>query len=491
MLAQGDGSARRSSPSSRCRCFARRCRCRCRCCRGCVEVPASRPGQHALRLHAARGPDHHARGRAVPRLPGAQLQRRSASPATSTSRSTRTRPTICSRPSRRSCAAASAGTRCGWRSPHDTPAEVADVPAPGAAPRDATTSTRSTARCTWPISAPLVRARRAARAPRRAVRRRRSCPPLRDADDIFRGDPPSTTSCCTTRTSRSTPWSSSSPRRPTTRTCWPSSRRSTAPAATRPIVRALVRAAENGKQVTALVELKARFDEEHNIAVGAQLEEAGVHVVYGFIGLKTHCKVALVVRREGDGIRRYVHLATGNYNPTTARLYTDLGLFTARDDFADDAGALFNLLTGYSRRRRGSSFVVAPHGPARADHRADRARAAPRRAGQPARIIAKMNALVDPQVDRGAVPAPPRRACRSTCIVRGICCLRPGLPGRHREHPRRSASSTASWSTPHLLLRATAASARSTCRRPTGCRATSSRRVEVMFPVEDAGLRDA
>src|SRR5262249_17307266 len=115
-----------------------------------------------------------------------------------------------------------------------------------------------------------------------------------------------------------------------------------------PFVKALVRAADNGKQVTALVELKARFDEEKNIQGARAAEESGVHVVYGLIGLKTHCKVILVVRREASGIRRYVHLATGNYNTTTARLYTDVSLFTARHEIGEDATALFNLLTGYS-----------------------------------------------------------------------------------------------------------------------------------------------
>ena len=144
--------------------------------------------------------------------------------------------------------------------------------------------------------------------------------------------------------------------------CWPSSRPCTAPAPTPPIIRALIRAAENGKQVTAVVELKARFDEAPNIQWARTLEDAGVHVVYGLIGLKTHCKVALVVRREGNRIKRYVHLSTGNYNPSTARVYGDLSYFTARDAYADDAGALFNLLTGYSSPPSWKRFSVAPLG---------------------------------------------------------------------------------------------------------------------------------
>ena len=129
-----------------------------------------------------------------------------------------------------------------------------------------------------------------------------------------------------------------------------------------PIINALGRAAENGKQVTALVELQARLDEENNIVKARALQKAGVHVVYGMVGLKTHCKAALVVRRDHDGIRRYVHLGTGNYNPTTARLYTDLSFFTCRPEFGEDASALFNLLTGYSQGARLAEAARRPAG---------------------------------------------------------------------------------------------------------------------------------
>ena len=195
-----------------------------------------------------------------------------------------------------------------------------------------------------------------------------------------------------------------------------------------PIIRALERAAQNGKQVTALVELKARFDEENNIVWARSLEDAGVHVVYGVVGLKTHCKAALVVRREPEGIRRYVHLSTGNYNPTTARTYTDLGLFTANPEFGEDTSELFNLLTGYSQGRRWQKFLVAPLGLRerivelidREGHNAE--------AGRPARIIVKMNALVEPTVIDALYRAG-RAGVPIDLIVRGTCCLRPGMPG--------------------------------------------------------------
>jgi polyphosphate kinase len=195
-----------------------------------------------------------------------------------------------------------------------------------------------------------------------------------------------------------------------------------------PVVRALARAAELGKQVTAIVELKARFDEENNIAWARALEEAGVHVVYGVIGLKTHSKIAIVVRRENDTLKRYVHLSTGNYNPNTARLYTDISLFTCREAFGEDATALFNLLTGYSKPPQWHRFTVAPLGLQEKiisliDNEAEQAK----KTGK-GRIIAKMNALVDAETIR-ALYAASQAGVQIDLLVRGICCLRPNVPG--------------------------------------------------------------
>jgi polyphosphate kinase len=252
-----------------------------------------------------------------------------------------------------------------------------------------------------------------------------------------------------------------------------------------PIVRALTRAAENGKQVTAVVELKARFDEAPNIQWARTLEDAGVHVVYGLLGLKTHCKVALVVRREGAHIKRYVHLSTGNYNPSTARVYGDISYFTARDAYADDAGALFNLLTGYSSPPSWKRFEVAPLGlHERILALVERETAL----GPRGKIVAKMNALVDAPVIKALYRAS-QAGVSIDLIVRGICCLRPGVPGtsdnirvisvvdRFLEHSRvfyfenggkrEVYLSSADWMPRNFL-----------------------RRVEVMFPIDDDGLRD-
>ncbi len=195
-----------------------------------------------------------------------------------------------------------------------------------------------------------------------------------------------------------------------------------------PIVAALAAAAENGKQVAVLVELKARFDEENNIQWARSLERAGVHVAYGVGGLKTHAKITLVVRREGTAMRRYVHVGTGNYNRVTGRIYTDLGLFTARADFGHDASELFNFLTGFSRKTKYRKLVVAPT----ALHEKvlgliERETEKPRE-GKPASIVAKMNALVDPTVIRALYRAS-AAGVPIVLSVRGICCLRPGVPG--------------------------------------------------------------
>ncbi len=195
------------------------------------------------------------------------------------------------------------------------------------------------------------------------------------------------------------------------------------------IVEALTDAAQAGKQVAALVELQARFDEVNNIAWARTLERYGVHVAYGLPGLKTHCKTVLVVRRDQDGtIRRYCHIGTGNYNSKTARLYTDVGLFTASPSIGADLSDLFNTLTGFSRQRLYRKLLVAP-----ANMRARlmaliEREAGHARAGRPARIVAKMNALVDPETI-AALYAASQAGVEIDLIVRGICCLRPGVEG--------------------------------------------------------------
>ncbi len=226
-----------------------------------------------------------------------------------------------------------------------------------------------------------------------------------------------------------------------------------------PIVAALARAAENGKQVAVLVELQARFDEEKNIQWAQSLERAGVHVAYGVEGLKTHAKIALVVRREGNVMRRYVHFGTGNYNRVTAKIYSDLGLFTARPEFGTDASELFNYLTGFSRRTRYKRLTVAPftlHEKVLSliDREAEKARQ-----GRPASIVAKLNSLVDPRLIRALYRAS-GAGVPIALAVRGICCLRPGVPG---VSDRISVSSVVG-----RFLR------RSPFRAPTGCPATST-----------------
>ena len=252
-----------------------------------------------------------------------------------------------------------------------------------------------------------------------------------------------------------------------------------------PVVRALQRAADRGKQVTAVIELKARMDEERNLLWAKELEKAGVHVVFGFVGLKTHCKVALVVRRDEDNVlRRYVHLGTGNYNPQTARLYTDLGFFTANSDFADDVTLLFNYLTGYAELPQWRKLVVAPSRmlPFMVEKIDQEAKA-----GKAGRIAVKINGLLEPQIVEALYRAS-QSGVKIDIVCRGVCALRPGLPGvsetirvtsvidRFLEHSRIFLFGSgddadvyigsADWMDRNLI-----------------------RRVEVVFPVEQADLK--
>jgi len=254
------------------------------------------------------------------------------------------------------------------------------------------------------------------------------------------------------------------------------------------IIGALMDAVRNGKQVTAVVELKARFDEANNILWAQKLEEAGVHVVYGLVGYKIHAKMCLAVRRDEDGIRRYLHLGTGNYNPKTARLYSDLSLLTAHPDFGEDATNLFNLLTGICQFQHTRKLVAAPFELHQRilgliDREADNARK-----GLPARIIAKMNALVEPTIIQALYRAS-QAGVKIDLIVRGVCCLRPGVKGvsqnitvrsivdRFLEHSRifyfenacqpEVFVGSADWMPRNLF-----------------------KRIEVVFPIEDGNLRD-
>ena len=254
------------------------------------------------------------------------------------------------------------------------------------------------------------------------------------------------------------------------------------------VVRALVQAAENGKQVAVSIEIKARFDEANNIAWARTLERAGAHVFFGHAASKTHAKVTLVVRQESDGLRRYVHLATGNYNASTARLYTDCGLLTANADIGEDASELFNGLSGFSKKPRYRKLAVAPIGLAEAllariDEQAERAAV-----GGKGYIFAKMNALVDVRIIQALYRAS-AAGVTIDLVVRGVCCLRPGVPGvsenirvtsivgRFLEHERvfqfgvageeQMFMSSADWMPRNLI-----------------------RRVEVMFPVEAPALRE-
>lgn len=253
-----------------------------------------------------------------------------------------------------------------------------------------------------------------------------------------------------------------------------------------PVVDALLAAVEEGKQVAVLMELKARFDEESNIEWAKALERAGVHVVYGLVGLKIHCKVALVVRREGDEIRRYVHLATGNYNAVTAHLYTDIGLLTARPDIGADATDLFNYLTGYSAKRDYRKLLVAPVNLRERFEALIEREIRHQEAGRKGHLVFKMNSLVDPSIVRLLYRAS-QAGVKIDLLVRSICCLRPGIPGvseniqvtsivgRFLEHSRIYYARNGGRE--EIYLGSADLMPRSL-----------NRRVEALFPVEDEGL---
>ena len=256
---------------------------------------------------------------------------------------------------------------------------------------------------------------------------------------------------------------------------------------TSPIAQALSRAAESGKEVSVLVELQARFDEEANITWARALEEVGAHVVYGMLGYKTHCKVCLVVRQEADGIRRYCHLATGNYNVRTSGIYSDVGLFTCRETFAEDLTELFNLLTGYTRPQTFHHLLLAPVGLRENFIGCIRKEAEHARAGQSARMIVKVNSLIDPTIIDELYLAS-QAGVQIDLLVRGMCSLRPGLPGtserirvssivdRYLEHARifyfQNGGSPQCWLASADWMQR-----------------NFDRRVEIAFPVIDAQLQ--
>ena len=254
------------------------------------------------------------------------------------------------------------------------------------------------------------------------------------------------------------------------------------------IIGALMEAVKNGKQVTAVVELRARFDEANNIEWARQMEESGVHVVYGLVGYKIHAKACLVVRRDADQIRRYVHLATGNYNPGTARLYTDVGLFTCRPEFGEDVTNLFNLLTGICQFRPMQRLLVAPFDLHERMLALIEREIKNAQGGFPARIVAKMNSLVDREIIEALYRASPG-GVKIDLIVRGICCLRPGLKGvsenitvrsivdRFLEHSRIYYSENAAQ--PEVFLGSADWMPRNFFRR-----------IESVFPIVDGNLRE-
>ena len=255
-----------------------------------------------------------------------------------------------------------------------------------------------------------------------------------------------------------------------------------------PIIAALAQAAENGKQVSVLVELKARFDEENNIVWAKKLEKAGCHVIYGLVGLKTHSKITLVVRREEDGIRRYVHLGTGNYNDATAKLYTDIGMMTCSEAIGEDATAVFNMLSGYSEPLSWNKLSLAPlwlkdkflYLIARETKHA--------KAGEQGRIVAKMHSLCDPDMIAALYEAS-AAGVRIELIVRGICCLRVGIPGISDTISVRSIVGTFLEHS-RIFYFENGGNSEVYCSSADWMPRNLERRVEIMFPVEDPKLKE-
>ena len=254
-----------------------------------------------------------------------------------------------------------------------------------------------------------------------------------------------------------------------------------------PIVAALAEAAENGKQVMVLVELKARFDEEHNIVWARKLEQAGCHVIYGLVGLKTHCKITLVVRRESDGIRRYVHLGTGNYNDSTAKLYTDVGLLTCKEEIGEDATAVFNMLSGYSEPANWNALSLAPYWlkdtflhliNRERDNALD---------NKSAHIIAKINSLCDPDIIDALYDAS-RAGVRIDLIIRGICCLKAETSGISENiHVRSIVGEFLEHS--RIFYFENAGNSEVYCASSDWMPRNLERRVEIMFPIKDSLIK--
>lgn len=255
-----------------------------------------------------------------------------------------------------------------------------------------------------------------------------------------------------------------------------------------PIIAALAQAAENGKQVSVLVELKARFDEENNIVWAKMLEKAGCHVIYGLVGLKTHSKITLVVRKEEDGIRRYVHLGTGNYNDATAKLYTDVGLFTCSEAIGEDATAVFNMLSGYSEPESWNALAVAPLWlKDKFMYLIERERDAAIN-GKGGHIIAKMNSLCDPDIIAALYEAA-AAGVKIELIVRGICCLKVGIPGVSENiHVRSIIGNFLEHS--RIFYFENSGNSEIYCGSADWMPRNLERRVEILFPVENPALKE-